>query len=231
MSTILASSLVSRSGTLIQDKTKIRWPEAELLDWLNDGQREVVLLKPEACVTNGPVLLQAGKTKQTLPATGIILLDLVRNMGAAGSTPGQAITICSREVLDQVIPEWHSVANDLGYIQHYTFDPRDPKTYYTYPKAPATSWYVDLVFSSAPANATEGSVISIDDIYSNALLDYMLYRCYSKDATFAQNATLAAAHYQLFLNSLGGKGAVESATNPNKLGNSAGNPNIPVRAA
>lgn len=231
MATITVNSLVAKAGTLIQDVTGIRWPAAELIDWMNDGQREIVMFKPEASVANAIMLLTANSTKQTLPANAITLLDVVRNMGATGLIPGNPVRIVSRDVLDSQVPLWHSAANALGYIQHYTFDPRDPKTMYVYPKAPATAWYVEAVYSVAPAAAVAGGVISIDDVYANAILDYMLYRCYSKDASFAANATLAAAHYSMFTAAISGKGAVDAVENPNKIGVAQGNPNVPVKAA
>ena len=226
MATITGASVITKAATLIQDATGIRWPRTELLDWLNDGQREVVLLKPEACVTNAAVMLTANQTKQSIPANGIALIDITRNMGAAGLTAGNAIRIVSREVLDAQMPTWHSDANTLGMVVHYMCDPRDQKNYYVYPKAPATAWYVEAVLSTSPVNTNDSStVIGIDDIYANALLDYVLYRAYSKDATYAQNAQLAIAHYQAFSGSLGVKSQIELSHNPN-LSAGAMNPNV-----
>lgn len=226
MATIQVNNLVSRAATLIQDATNIRWPTTELIDWLNDGQREIVLLKPQASVKNESVQLTTGSTKQSIPAAGVMLIDVARNMGAAGSTPGDAIRVTSREVLDAQKPTWHSDANTDGKIKHYMFDPRDPKTFYVYPKAPATAWYVELIYSASPTDCSAGGVIQIDDIYANALLDYILYRAYSKDAEYAQNAQLAIAHYSAFSNSLGVKTQNELAQNPSSIV-SGFNPNVP----
>lgn len=231
MPTITGQSAITRAATLIQDATNVRWPRIELLDWLNDGQREVVLLKPEACVITESLVLATNVTRQTIPANSIMLFDVVRNMGTNGSTVGDAIRVISREVLDAQRPSWHADANTLGKIQHYMFDPRVPKTFYVYPKAPATAWSVEIVTSAAPPAANDsGGAIGIDDIYANALLDYILYRAYSKDADYAQNAQLALAHYTAFANSLGIKHVGEMARNPNLLGGQDGNPNVP-RAA
>lgn len=216
MGTITAGAIIDKAEIVIQDTTNIRWPTSELLGWLNDGQREVVLHKPSASVSNTAVVLTAGSTKQTIPAAGIQLIDVVRNMGAAGSTPGAAIRIVSREVLDAQVPTWHSDANAGGDIKHYMFDPRDPRTFYVYPKAPATAWYVELVYSSSPTDcATTLSTIALDDIYSNALINYVLFRAYSKDATYAQNGQMAAAAYQLFMGAITGKANTEVGNNPN----------------
>lgn len=231
MATTQVNSIISRAATLIQDATNVRWPTTELLDWLNDGQREVVLHKPEASVKNMAVALATGASKQSLPADGILLVDVTRNMGAAGSTPGNAIRLTTREVLDSQRPTWHSDANAVGYIQHFMYDARDPKNFYVYPKAPATAWYIEMVYSAAPTDATLGGVISIDDIYANALLDYVLYRAYSKDAEYAANGNLAVAHYTAFANALGIKSAGEMSRNPNMSpSNSAYNP-VSVKGA
>ncbi len=231
MATITGSSIIDRAAILIQDTTGVRWPRPELLDWLNDGQREIVLLKPEASVINQSLALAIGKTKQSLPATGNMLIDVVRNMGADGNTPGAAIRLVSREVLDAQSPDWHSDANAFGKVLHYVFDPRDPRTFYVFPKAPATAWQVEIVYSAAPANTDDsGAVIGLDDVYANALLDYVLYRAYSKDATYAANGNLAVAHYTAFSNSLGVKTQNELQRNPNRtIGPS--NPNVIGSAA
>jgi hypothetical protein len=230
MGTILASAVIGKASTIIQDSSNIRWPQSELLGWLNDGQREVVNVKPSASVTNASVQLTAGSTKQTIPAQGIMLIDVVRNMGAAGSTPGNAVRIVSREILDAQTPTWHSDANVPGDIKHFVFDPRDPKTFYTYPKAPATAWYVELIYSSSPTDcATVSTAISIDDIYATALMNYVLFRAYSKDTSYAQNAQLAANYYTLFLNGIGVKAQQELGNNPN-LSSAQFNPNVPGSA-
>ena len=43
----------------------------------------------------------------------------------------------------------------------------------------------------------------LDDIYINPIIDFMLYRCFSKDAEYAANSNRAAGHYNAFLQQLG----------------------------
>lgn len=223
MGTLTAQNLIDRVNDTLQDTTNVRWPTAELLRYLNDGQREVVLLRPDASVTTQAVQLAANETRQALPATGVRLLDATRNMGSAGTTPGSAIRLIAREVLDTQVPTWHS---DVGQtvVKHYMFDPRAPKQFYVYPRVHATTQvWVELVYSSAPTDvAGLNNTITLDDIYANALIDFVLYRAYSKDAEYAANATYATQRYQSFLASLGIKGQTDQSVNPNqKLGKDA----------
>ena len=55
-------------------------------------------------------------------------------------------------------------------------------------------------------------MISLDDIYANALLDFILYRAYSKDAEFAANAVRSNAHLTAFGSSLGVKTKIDASS-------------------
>ena len=224
MGTIIARTVIEKVQTILQDKTGVRWPaEDELLGWLNDGQREVVIFKPNACVKNTAVKL-AGGTKQALPADGILLIDVVRNLGTDGATPGRSIRIVMREILDAQIPDWHASPVNTT-VKHYVFSPLDPKTFYVYPPQPsAAQGHVELVYGAAPTDATFTGQIALDDIYQNVLIDYILYRAYSKDTEYAADQNRAAAHQSAYIAALTGKAKVEAGTNPNIT--APANPNV-----
>lgn len=222
MANLTTASLIAKAQTILQDTTGIRWPEPELLGWLNDGQREIVLYKPNAYVVNESVALIAG-TKQALPTAGVQLIDVVRNMGVSpGTTPGNAIRITMREILDSQVPGWHSTTPS-AVVKHYCYSLLDPKYYYVYPPQPSSGMgYVEIVYGASPADAT--TTITIDDIYMTVLIDYMLYRAYSKDTEFAADTNRAIAHQQAYMTALVGKGKVEAGFNPNA--SAQANPNI-----
>ena len=67
---VTVQSVVDRVQTVLQDTTGVRWKVTEeLVLWVNDAQREVALLKPDASATNATVTLTAG-TKQDIPSGG-----------------------------------------------------------------------------------------------------------------------------------------------------------------
>lgn len=220
MSTITAGALIDRTSIILQDATNIRWPRVELLGWLNDGEREIVLNKPNAYIKNVPTPLAAG-TKQNLPVDGVSLIDIPRNVG------GPAVRVVSREILDAQTPAWHQ-AVPANTIKHFVYSPLDPKTFYVYPPSSGVS-QVDLVYAASPTDVTEGSTILVDDVYATALINYMLYRAYSKDAEYAANAAQATAFYGQFMTLLGAKVTAETVTSPAQaLGQGGFNPNIPA---
>ncbi len=212
---VTGQNIADKAELLLQDETNVRWTEAELLGWINSGQREVAIAKPNALTSNTTMQLTASSTKQSIPATGIQLMEVVRNMGADGLTPGRAITGIDRSVLDRTIPTWHLDANAAGSVKHFTFDPRDPKTFYVYPKSPATALYVELIISINPTQlASLSSNIAYDDIYETVLIDYVLYRAYGKDSKHTSNMQRSTNHYQAFQNALGLKSRGEMTLSP-----------------
>lgn len=224
-----ANVIVTRAQDILQDTTSVRWTTAEILRWISDGQREVVLYRPEACVKSEAIrILAATGTKQTVTGTSgtaLRLMDIVRNMGLNGATPGRAIRLVAREVMDAQNPNWHSDAASSE-VKHYIYDVRNPLVYYVWPK-PTADAYVEAVYSAAPsdvANVTDA--LSVTDIFANVLLDYTLYRAYLKDSEYAGNGQRALGHYQAFANALGIKGNVDIQAGP--TANSPLNPNFPV---
>lgn len=200
--TTAAQSIIRRVVETLQDTTSVRWPVAELVRYLNDGQREVVLYRPDSMVTNATVTLTAG-AKQALPSNGSKLIDVIRN--SAGNK--RSVRMTARNILDTQTPSWYNLTG-VTEILHYMYDPRDPKVFYVYPPAASTGASVDLVYSAYPSDITEpadGAVfsavtgnISLPDIYANILADYIMYRAYTKDTEYAGNAARAQAHYAAF---------------------------------
>lgn len=210
MPTITAQTIISRAQTLLQDTTSIRWSSAELLGWLNDGQREIVTLRPSAFSKIANVTCVAG-TKQTIPtADGTLLLDVLRNMGTSGSAPGDAVRKVPRQIMDSQTPGWHS-ATPSTTIKHYVFDERAPKTFWVYPPASAGT-QVEVLYAATPTDVpSTSSVITLDDTYMSPLIDYLLYRAYSKDTEYAGNAERAKAARAAFENTLGLKAQADTA--------------------
>lgn len=213
MATITAQSLINRVKRILNDNTSIRWTENELLDYLNDSQREIVLLRPDALTKTESVALVVSNTKQSIPSAGIRLMNVTRNMGADGNTPGRAIRLVDRAVLDTQVPDWHA-STPANEVMHYVFDPVNPKVFYVYPRV-STARQVEIIYSASPVDIAIGATILIDDIYANAIINYIFYRAYSKDADYAQNGNLAQSYWGSFVQELGLKTQIDTATDPN----------------
>ena len=75
--------------------------------------------------------------------------------------------------------------------------------------------YVELVYSQIPTDlSAASSTIGIPDNYSNAIIDYCLFRAFTKDAEFAGNGARAGVHYQMFAVSVQGKAQIDAFIKP-----------------
>jgi hypothetical protein len=216
---VTVASVLSRVDAVLQDTSNIRWPDTELILWVNDAQREIALIKPDSTATVATVTLAAG-TMQSIPSGGNRLLDVTRNMSAASSgTGGRAIRLVSRDSLDAQNPSWHDPtvtgsAKHTTVVKHYTYEDDNPRTFYVYPGVSGNA-YIELTYSANPATVTASDNLGVPDIYANAVMNFVLYMAYMKEAEFAENAERAGSHYQLFTATVAGKGQLDAATSPN----------------
>jgi hypothetical protein len=223
MGTLTGTNIIDRARLTLQDSSGVRWTDAELLIYINDAQREIVNFRPEATATHANLQLSTG-TEQTLPSGGLRLIKVTRNMSgtASDATGAKSIRIVEEDLLNSIEPDWHdpTVTGSSAHgsiIKNYLFDPDDPKKFYVYPGvASGSNAYVELIYSKLPTDLSSvSSTIDLEDTYGNAILNFVLYRAYLKDAEFAGNQQRTATHYQLFIGSISGGGNAEAILDPN----------------
>jgi len=202
-STILALSIITEASTILGDSSNARWSQSDLLGYLNDAQLEAVTLAPKVNPVRVTVQLLPGIT-QELPNDGILLLDIFWNMGANGLTIGQPITITNIDVMRKRRPNW-TTDTASGVVQTYMYDEKDPVHYSVWPPQPNPAWYIDINYSAVPVAIPDygpSTTITIDDYWKNALLSFVLYRAFSKDAAVPAMAERRDANYKQFLQDL-----------------------------
>lgn len=230
MATVKVIDVIDRVQHVLQD-TGVRWPRLELQDWINEAYLNITLLRPDASSASGTFTCDAN-SRQTLTKTSggfpsaLRLLDVTRNVKTGGSL--KAIRLVSRSVLDDQRPAWHAeTASDN--VQHYMYDPRQPKQFFVYPPALATA-EIEVVYANAPAahaltdaqldpaaSPASTVVINLDDVYMSPIIDWVLYRAYSKDAEYGANEQRAAAAYQSFTGVIGAKSQTDAAVSPQSV--------------
>lgn len=219
-----ARDVMKRASTILQDMDAVRWPAIELHGYLNDGLREIVTLKPSANTKTVNLSLVEG-TKQTLPAQYTVLSRVVRNMASPTAGASAIRPVARRDILDSQIPGWQdsTVMPFAKNVVHVIHDLADPRTFYVVPGNNGTGLIEAVVgampaVNAPPANTADQllldsytNTVDIPDVYQNALIDYVLYRSYSKDNRVAGAAQRAVAHFELFRNAVGGFAQAEAA--------------------
>lgn len=212
---IPVSTLIYRAGILLQDEEHVRWTTPELIDWTNEAVGAVVRMKPAAGARRAVFALVPG-SRQTLDGADVQLIDVVCNLGADDVTPGRAVRMTDRHLLDSANPNWQSMTPSTT-IRHFTYDDRVPTVFYVYPPA-AVGAKVELMRAVMPddvANADDNVGLSIE--YADTLLNYVVFRCLSKDSEYAQ-ASMATGYYQAFTSSMGiGEAGEQASTPTNKV--------------
>jgi hypothetical protein len=210
---ITASAIINAAARLLFDINNVKWTRAELLSYLSDGQRLIVMLQPSVSNAISSIKLVPG-TRQSLPSTGWILLDVIRNMGTTGLVPGRAIRVVSRQLLDSYNPDW-SADTKRSVVQNFTFDPKEDSAFFVYPPSDGTN-YVEVNFSEIPATVTnENATLTLPDVYSSALLDYVMYRACSKVVDYAPGMPVAVQYLNSFNQMIGAKVSAQQADSPN----------------
>lgn len=218
-----AADVMRRASTILQDADAVHWTAVELCDWLNEGMRAIVTIKPNA-KTESMVLSLVSGTKQSLPENVMILSKIVRNVGGApGNLPGKAIrTLARREIIDAQIPEWHSTSG-LAYsaVVDMAFqDPMSPREFYVVPGNTGTG-RIEAIVGILPTPvprpssgvldvSSYGATVPLADEYQGILLDFVLFRAFSKDSAAPDAANRAQAHLVLANQSLQALGVAQA---------------------
>lgn len=196
--TVAASLILARVRRQLIDEAVVQhWTDAELLGWISDGQRTIVAMDPSYGETTEVFELAEG-TKQNLSPDTHQLLDIQRNMGADGDTPGRTVRVVSREVLDTLNADWHS-APHTSVVENFIYDPQRPTIFYVYPPNNGTGT-IELSRAKVPAELTNGSsVIEVNDLCQTALFDYTMFRAHQKDSDYSAGEGKAQVYLSLFM--------------------------------
>lgn len=211
MSTITGQTIATKVQKLLHDETAVRWTEDELVGWINSAQKEVVLYKPNSITRTLAYQLDPGTFQNVADKAGfanvIQLLDVVRSPATGG---GRALTNISREILDSTLPDWHN-ATATAVPLHYIHNPLDPKNFYVYPPNTGAGSVQILVAVEPTDLSSLASTLSLDSIYESVVIDYVMYRAFSKDTEHTANMQRSVGHYNAFMAALKGKFQMEAA--------------------
>lgn len=160
---------------LANDPGQDRLTDAILVPYFNAAIRKIVLLAPLSHTVTDAFQLGAG-VKQSAPAGTVAMIDVHRNMGTNGTTPGQPITRVNKSDLDLFDPTW-TQAQAQQDVDHWAYNPdQDKKTFYVTPPQPSASRnYVEATRATFPSLLTAiGDTLPLADEYSEAIKNFVL---------------------------------------------------------
>jgi len=201
---LAASVILDQAANDLNDPTHQYWPEAELIEYLNDAMRAAVMLKPEVNPEVMDFALMPGAVQDFGRQDDYLLLDVNCFKSTATAFEG-VITPVERKDLDNMDPNWRVPQAGMppGELSgNYIYDVRNRHTFYLYPSfADWNNWMVEIVYAKTPdAIADASNNITIDDIYAPALLAYVMHRARAKDVSIeGQGVQLSTMFFQKFV--------------------------------
>ena len=180
--------------------TPEHWTKENLLNWYNLAGREVVSLAPDANTLFEAIKLAAG-VKQSIPVNRIGLIDVIRNMGVDGITPGPGITKSDSRILTTFQRAWIN-ATSSAVIKNWA--PESLAVFFVSPPSDGTT-YVEIKVASVPDKVIydsgglwESALVGVGERYVGAILSWILFRAYQKDSDFPGNDNRSKEYYQQF---------------------------------
>lgn len=205
MAEVTVRHLVNMCVDLLNDDGNDYWQEADLVDFYNRASSAVVNLKPEANAVVKTWKLSSGIT-QSIPSRGNVILDITRNMGVDGLTPGAGVTKTIKELLSAYAPSWPSETEE-DEVRNWA--QITPKRFVVYPPNDGTG-YIEGVISETPEQVLydedgdwETELVSVGDQYVTSVFYYMMHLANCKDSDFPGDESRARHYYSLALNELG----------------------------
>jgi hypothetical protein len=197
--TVACTSILTRVRTQLidTDLSQPRWTDAELLNWLSDGERSIVAAVPWAYQIVSTVAMVAG-TLQALPSGANALIEVIRNMNADGSA-GDPCTMIDRAILDRQYLDWHTDDNASQTVLHYTYDMNNPLAFYVFPYNNGSGQVLMNYSATPPDHVATSENIFVLDIFQTALVDYVMYRAHQKDSDTAAGQQVATMYFQSFM--------------------------------
>lgn len=204
-----AQDLIDEVRRVIHDENvTYRWSDAELLDYMNAGLRQVVVLVPKSNATETVVTISNDIARQSLPAGGIKFMKVTRNYADDGTTAQGPVRYVEKDVLDSLDPDWEydtTIKSDgANFFEHYCHDEREKDVFYLYPPQAAANKKVAVLYSAIPTEmSVVGDTFPLDDEYINPVVSYIIYRALTKESRDSMPSTFRQELWNNFLADLG----------------------------
>ena len=199
-----AGNVAEQAQEILHDTAGVYWEADKLYHYINKAQNVIAMTRGDKMSTLTTLELATGETKQKIAAGSMKLLDVVRNMGSDGLSPGNAIRRASKRTLDAFDPGWHTTTPAIAVKEWFPDPSENAIDFYVYPAAhgsTAVHLEVEVVQYPTDVNSADDTLSTPDELFP-AVLDYVLFRAYSEDQEDKNDAS-AQQHLQNFVGILG----------------------------
>lgn len=144
----------------------ITWLDSDLLRFLNNARRNVVVLRPELLTLRAAIPMVAG-VLQAIPAAGTVLFKLDHNV------TGRRLRLVDAAMLDTALAAWPGVTATAE-VQEYATDTKDRKRFLVYPPNTGAGSVIALYGITPTPLVLSTEALGLDDEFEPALRELML---------------------------------------------------------
>lgn len=213
---VLTQSVLDRVVFVTGDPQYKRFKLPAISRFMNEAQSIIAERAPRSAATYRVLTLAAG-ARQDLrvidSATSWIRLhEIVCNASGAGAPTGKTMRRIDRAAMDNAFASWRGAPN-ASEADEYSLDERDAFTFDVFPPVTAGAKVyalasvrpepVCVLNTGGTALADPAEVITLADGYDIPVVDWVLFRLFSRDSSDAGYAGRAQGHFQAAQAALG----------------------------
>lgn len=166
--------VITEVRALIQDtRAPQRYSDAFLLRFVNQTLKRMVMLRPDLFALIGDIPTTADTVLQALPADSMRLIEIFQ------VKDGSAVTEASRDMLDQMAPNW--VSDPAGTPVNFMRHVRNANRFFLYPRPTAGIVLVGEYAQTPEDYAISDTIDLLSDAYFTAVVDGTVYLAESVD--------------------------------------------------
>ena len=202
---MLCSEILNTVRTITNDPNDVVYSLSQKEQALNEGIRAVSLHRPDSAAITTNVALVSG-TKQSLPSDCVRLIRVIRNKsGPGGTTTGKSVRLMDLNRISDRVVDWHNVTGDD--VLEYGYEQSNQNTFWVYPHiGSASNKFVEVIYQRSIPDVVSADTFPINDLYSVAVKEWMLYSLWSSDNEQSPNYAMALKKLEVFFTLLGLKG-------------------------
>lgn len=206
-----ASDITQRVLAKLNDLDAVRWPEAEILDAINDGQVIIMESMPDMFEHHADAPVIAG-TRQDVPEDCYLLFDVESFTDTTQPRNNGTLTKIDRTIMDRQRPGWLGMRTEKT-PEHWIQGDEQRKHFYIVPPVEPAGKTVRLRYARYPVkvNTTEDA-LSVPDEQINAMYYFVMMRLLEKDEKFS-GSPQAERFAGLFSATLAGRQEAEEKSN------------------
>lgn len=203
MSVAVAAAINFAKRRVIDTPSGYRFSDEFFLDGINQGISAMIELHPAIFGENLVIPLVPG-VLQTIPEGAETYIEVSRNMGPTGETPGASVRAVDGAVLTASQPDWSS-APASAVVKHAFGAVGSLRHFYVFPPQPDTAPnHVELWASKHPGEVggVNDTIDGLQSRHASTLGNYAAFFVLSADRADPGNETLANTFYANFVSLL-----------------------------